>query len=323
MKDYTPMELFTSGYNAMNNNDFLNAEKYFLASLYAYSKTKEDEYYHVLLGCIDKLSLYLYPKGHFENKERALEFYKMFSRVDKNASYGYAMALINGVFGEPDYTEAIKQMSKAEFRDQIFIMGYLLNEGKGIKQDREKAAMFMKSNLLVASGKSKQALEIYDSIGIEIDLSDEELTKEIKNELKNIFKENFIEFEKQPIDKDWIVREFFKNSKNIPNIDIQTNEVLKTDKYESDDEDTYQIKNIQSIYDHATMSPVFKKNAKYSINEFKNMMPYIAYNDILNYMYIIRARPSNVFNSFDTEERTIIKEYNSIEEMVKDGWRLD
>jgi len=111
MRNLTPRELYENGIEAMKKKEYLKAEKYFLASLFELTKNPE-----AMSGRGDdsvvNLALYLYSKGKFENKDRALEFYKLFSRVDEIVSLGYAMALINGVFGDPDYNEAIKQLSK-------------------------------------------------------------------------------------------------------------------------------------------------------------------------------------------------------------------
>jgi len=59
--------LFSKGYDAMKKEEYLMVEKYFLESLFEYSKNNED--YVSLLGSLDQLSLYLYPQGDFENKD--------------------------------------------------------------------------------------------------------------------------------------------------------------------------------------------------------------------------------------------------------------
>lgn len=89
-----------------------------------------------------------------------------------------------------------------------------------------------------------------------------------------------------------------------------------------DDKD-YQKKNLTSIYRDASLAPVFKPNPKYCINKFSDLTPYISYDDVMNNKYIIRGRPNDLHNSFDSEEGEVIVEYRSIDEMVNDGWRLD
>ena len=85
----------------------------------------------------------------------------------------------------------------------------------------------------------------------------------------------------------------------------------------------YQKKNLETIYSAASMAPVFKPNSKYCINKFAGLTPYISYNDIMSYKFIIRGRPIGEHNSFDALERDIIAEYDTIESLVNDGWRLD
>jgi len=318
MRNLTPSELFSKGYNAMKKEEYSMAEKYFLASLF--ENTKQEDYVS-LLGSLDKLSLYLYPQGNCESKDRALEFYKVFSRVDNNVSLGYAMAIINGVFGDADYNEALRQLSKANFDDKLFITAYLLNEGKGFEKDQYKAALFLKSESLKSSNRKQQAHKLYDSIGIKIEFDDNELDKEINDNLEQIFKGYTIELEKYPTTKESLLIEFFKNKDNIPDIEIETNEDLTLVKEESDFD--WQVRNIANIFHAASMAPVFKKNKKYCTGKFADLTPYISYNDVRNDKYIIRARPLGENNSFDSEERDIIIQYDSIEQLVKDGWRLD
>lgn len=319
MRNLTPSELFSKGYDAMNKEDFLMAEKYFLASLFELSKKQDD--YAILLGCLDKLSLYVYPQGNFENKDRVLEFYKLFSRVDSNVSQGFAVALINGVLGDPDYTEAIKQISKAHDDEKLFIIAYLLNEGKGLEKDSTKAAIILKSKTFKYSDRAKQANELYDSISIEIELKEDQVEKEIDEILSGIFKNLTLKLDEHPFDNESMLIKFFENINNIPEIDIKTPEELKSENKESDFE--YQVKNIENIFDTASMSPSFKINSKYCIGKFENMSPYISYNDVRNYNYIIRVRTLGEYNLYDSIDREIIVKYDSIEQLVQDGWRLD
>lgn len=318
MRNLTPSELCSKGFNAMKKEEYSMAEKYFLASLF--ENTKQEDYL-ILLFSLDKLSLDLYPQGNCESKDRALEFYKVFSRVDHNVSLGYAAAIINGVFGDADYNEALRQLSKAKFDDKLFVTAYLLNEGKGFEKDEYKAALFLKSKHLKFSNRRKQAHKLYDSIGIKIEFDEDELDKEINDNLKEIFKGCTIELEEYPTTIESLLIEFFKNKDNIPDIEIETNEDLILVKEESDFD--WQVRNIANIFNAASMAPVFKKNPKYCTGNFADLTPYISYNDVLNYKYIIRARPLGENNSFDSEERDIITQYDSIEQLVKDGWRCD
>jgi len=235
MRNLTTCELFLKGTDAFNQEEFLLAEKYFLASLHEYSKKKDR--YDCLLGSLDKLSLYLYPLGYYLDKERALDFYKKFNRVDANVSRGFTKAIINGVFDNPDSNEAISQ---------------------------------------------------------------------IEQDIRDI---------------DSMVVEFFKNLDNIPDLDTLTNAELPSNNQESDF--NFQLMHLKRIFDDASMSPAFHSHPKYCIGKFMNMIPYISYNDIMNRKCIIRARPVYKYNSFDSEERDIIIQYESIEKLINDGWRLD
>ena len=89
------------------------------------------------------------------------------------------------------------------------------------------------------------------------------------------------------------------------------------------DDKEYQKKNLESIFKDASMAPVFRRNDKYCIGKFKDLTPYISYNDVMEYKYIIRGRPLGEYNSFDSKEREIIVEYESIDDLVNDGWQLD
>jgi len=96
--------------------------------------------------------------------------------------------------------------------------------------------------------------------------------------------------------------------------------VLK--KKEMDDKEI-QKKNLEEIYSAASCSPVFKNNPIHCIGEFAALTPYISYNDVIANKYIIRGRPIGMYGSFDAEARKVIGEYDSIESLVDDGWRLD
>lgn len=85
----------------------------------------------------------------------------------------------------------------------------------------------------------------------------------------------------------------------------------------------YQKKNLEAIFSAASLAPVFKSNPKHCIGKFADLIPYISYDDVMNYKFIIRVRPIGEQNSFDAKEREIIAEYDSLESLVNDGWRLD
>lgn len=83
----------------------------------------------------------------------------------------------------------------------------------------------------------------------------------------------------------------------------------------------YQVSELQSIFNAASIAPVFKENKKYTVNG----IPRITFSDIMNYKCIIRCDKgfpkSGMFWSDETA--FVVAEYNSIAELVDDGWRLD
>ena len=91
------------------------------------------------------------------------------------------------------------------------------------------------------------------------------------------------------------------------------------------------IRQFQQAYDDALFSPLLKWNLKYKTKEFDGMAPYICINDICNYKYVVCAIPDAEVTKMRHEygmlqelnRRKVIVEYNSIEEMVEAGWRLD
>jgi len=63
----------------------------------------------------------------------------------------------------------------------------------------------------------------------------------------------------------------------------------------------FQKKHINLIFGAASMAPVFKTHPKYCTNQFSGLTPYICYDDVREYKYIIRGRPLGQHNSFDNE----------------------
>jgi hypothetical protein len=89
------------------------------------------------------------------------------------------------------------------------------------------------------------------------------------------------------------------------------------------DDKEIQKKNLEQIYSAGSHTPVFKNNQKHCIGNFASLTPYISYNDVITNKYIIRGRPIGMYGSFDAEAREVIAEYDSLESLVDDGWRLD
>jgi len=82
----------------------------------------------------------------------------------------------------------------------------------------------------------------------------------------------------------------------------------------------FQKKNLQEIFNTANMSPCFKENPKFLVNG----VPRIAYDDVMNWRYIIRLDENFGDNRFwsDNNAKEIVR-YSTIDDLVNDGWRLD
>lgn len=86
----------------------------------------------------------------------------------------------------------------------------------------------------------------------------------------------------------------------------------------------FQLSSLEMIFRDATLAPVFKHNPKYDRQGFAALTPYIAYDDVMEYRYIVRGRPLSVpIDHYDNEKRQVIAEYDTVEALVEDGWRLD
>ena len=86
-----------------------------------------------------------------------------------------------------------------------------------------------------------------------------------------------------------------------------------------------EVRLFKQVYDMAKYAPYVRWNPKYKTEEFNEMTPYICIDDIVNYKYVVCAIPDEEVTMMlqELHRRNVIVEYNSIEEMVKDGWRLD
>ena len=87
----------------------------------------------------------------------------------------------------------------------------------------------------------------------------------------------------------------------------------------------YQITNLNRILEEGRLAPKFKRNLKFKERcDGCDGGPYIRYSDIMDYKLIIReGNEKTLYSSFANEETPIIAQYQSVEELVDDGWRLD
>ncbi len=86
-----------------------------------------------------------------------------------------------------------------------------------------------------------------------------------------------------------------------------------------------EVRLFKQVYDDAKYAPFVRWNPKYKTEKYNGMTPYICIDDIVNYKYVVCAIPDEEVKMMLQEQhrRNVIVEYNSIEEMVEDGWRLD
>lgn len=82
---------------------------------------------------------------------------------------------------------------------------------------------------------------------------------------------------------------------------------------------------IKKHYGSPMFSPIMRWNDKYLTEEFKGMIPYICINDLVNYQYVICAIPKEEVRMMlmEMNRKNVVKEYDSLESMVIDGWRID
>lgn len=81
-------------------------------------------------------------------------------------------------------------------------------------------------------------------------------------------------------------------------------------------------KRLEIIFRDPTFAPIFKQNPKYCVNQFAELTPYISHKDIIKNRVYIRGCPIGSGLSYDSGQRDVIVTYNSIDELVNDGWRL-
>jgi hypothetical protein len=83
----------------------------------------------------------------------------------------------------------------------------------------------------------------------------------------------------------------------------------------------YQISKLQEIFGGALLSPFFRHNPKYKTAD----TPRIDYNDVMDNKYVIKCDPDfpSTGSFWCSKSTTAIARYDSIEELVADGWCLD
>lgn len=87
-------------------------------------------------------------------------------------------------------------------------------------------------------------------------------------------------------------------------------------------EKEYQREHLKVIFDTIKFAPGFRMLKRYQ-KKFPNSTAYISYLDVREEKYIIRARPVGSYERYDSEQREIIVEYESLDDLIKAGWILD
>lgn len=73
-----------------------------------------------------------------------------------------------------------------------------------------------------------------------------------------------------------------------------------------------------------SFSFLLQHNPKYCVGKFANVVPFILYDEVgSKYRYIVRCRPLYLESKDSCSVDDIIAEYDSIESLVNDGWRMD
>ena len=84
----------------------------------------------------------------------------------------------------------------------------------------------------------------------------------------------------------------------------------------------YQKMYFEAIFNYVLYAPVLEHHPGYCIRQFADLIPYIAFDDVMRSKYIVRGRPAGVANSTDSESVEIIARYANLDELVNAGWRL-
>ena len=84
----------------------------------------------------------------------------------------------------------------------------------------------------------------------------------------------------------------------------------------------YQKMYFEAIFNYVLYAPVLEHHPGYCIRQFADLIPYIAFDDVMRSKYIVRGRPPGGTNSTDSESREIIVKYANLDELVNAGWRL-
>ncbi len=86
----------------------------------------------------------------------------------------------------------------------------------------------------------------------------------------------------------------------------------------------HQVEQLGYIIGGAICAPIFRPNRKYCAGATADLIPYIAYSDVMARQLIIRSQPSELpLSNFCNEKHKILAQYPDLEALLHDGWVLD
>jgi hypothetical protein len=318
----TDGELFMKGYQARRDGDLVLAEQCFLAGLrYHCEQTQETGWTTLVYGIVDGLALGVYPmidsltSLHSDEivamKSRARSFYEILSQNDRNAAYGYALAMVNGTFGEPDLPSVMQQLSKADYYQQVECLGAMLRDGLLLDQDINAAAILFAS--------SHRFDKQYEALGVTVKLSDDELW-DASHEIVDRCITPYADKLNRELDKNELLHQFMSIPANAPTMDFGEITPEPDRPVESATERMQRnIANLLRMYDECAYQPILRPNPKHMTGEYEDMVAYIAFEDLHERKFNIRVKKS----MWDTDLGSIIISYNTADDLFSDGWLLD
>ena len=84
----------------------------------------------------------------------------------------------------------------------------------------------------------------------------------------------------------------------------------------------FQREHLKIIFDKMKLAPGFRMLRRFE-KKYSKSTAYISYIDVRAKNYIIRARPIGSYEMFDSEQREIIAEYESLDDLINACWILD
>ncbi|NEW80790.1 MAG: hypothetical protein GZ094_00265 [Mariniphaga sp.] len=84
----------------------------------------------------------------------------------------------------------------------------------------------------------------------------------------------------------------------------------------------YQKMYFEAIFNYILYAPVLESHPDYCIRQFADLIPFIAYDDVMRSKYIVRGLPPGVTDPNESGSGEIIARYANLDELVNAGWKL-